>query len=355
MSSIDYKAIQDALTPEDIKRILSTYDVKPYIEAVNYIVFPTVCHNLTGGSPKLYYYKDSHLFKCYTECGDVFNIFTLLVKINKLRGTPISYAEAARQCGIHGLSFLEGGRIKSVEDDINYLYNLLKTQDVSIHLPTLNDSILDRYIFDENALKLWVDEGISYNTMRKYNIRYDPIENAIIIPNYDINGNLISLRGRFTSADSDVKYRPIIYNGKVLSHPSSMSLYGIHITKEAIKRQKLAIIFEAEKSVLMMDTIYGDNNTAVATLGKNLSMQQIKMLLKLGVQEVMLAYDADYTDYPTMELKRQEYQKIANVLKTYFNVSILMDLDFNKLQYKDSPIDRGKEVFEELLKTRIYI
>lgn len=355
MSSVDYNEIQAALTPEDIKTILARYDVRPVYEATNYIVFPTVCHNLTGGSPKLYYYKDSHLFKCYTECGDVFNIFALLVKINKLRGTPISFRDAAQQCGKQGITFLEGGKNKSVEEDINYLYNLLHAKPAEIKLPQLEDIILNRYIFDKNVLQIWVKEGISYETMQKYKIRYDPINNAIIIPNYDIDGRLIGVRGRFLAEDSEVKYKPIVYGKTLCSHPSSMSLYGIHLTKQAIAKTKTAIIFEAEKSVMMMDTIYGEKNCSVATLGKNLSSQQIKLLLQLGVQEVMLAYDADYTDYTSMDIKRKEYIRIASVLKTYFNVSVLMDLDFDKLGYKDSPIDKGQEIFEKLLTTRIYI
>ena len=203
------------------------------------------------------------------------------------------------------------------------------------------------------ALKIWQQEGISYNTMLKYDIRFDPINNCIVIPNYDIEGKLISIRGRYF--EGDAKYKPIIYNGQVLSHPSSLSLYGLHIVKDEVKRQKKVIIFEGEKSVLKMNTLYGKNNIAVATLGKNISNQQIKLLTKLGVQEVILAYDADYQTYDEMDKKRKEYIRLAKPLSTFFNVCILMDMDLNLLHYKDSPIDQGKDVFEKIFKNRLYI
>ena len=41
----------------------------------------------------------------------------------------------------------------------------------------------------------------------------------------------------------------------------------------------------------------------------------------------------------------------AKILEPYFNISYLLDYDFD-LPYKSSPIDGGKEIFEKLLKNR---
>lgn len=351
---LNFKELRERLSSDDIINILNKFDIKCIQNTEKYLLYPTVCHNLVGGSNKLYYYKDSHLFKCYTQCEGLFDIFELLIKINKLRGNDISIYDAIEICNLNTYVISEYQN-NNVEEDINYMYNLLHTKYNNIQLPSLNKNILDRFIFDYNILQLWVNEGISFDTMKKYNIKYDPIQNCIIIPNYDINNNLISIRGRFLNEDADAKYKPICYGDKILSHPSSLSLYGINITQEAIKKYKKVIIFESEKSVMMMDTYYGQDNYSVATLGKNISLQQIQLLLKLGVKEVILAYDRDYIDYKTMDKKRKEYELIASNLKTYFNVCYLIDLNCNILFYKDSPIDRGKEKFEQILKDRIYI
>ena len=351
---LNLKELREKLTSDDILKILSRFDVKCVQETDKACIFPTVCHNLSGGSPKLYYYKNNHLFKCYTQCEGLFDIFELLIKMQKLRGNNISIYEAVKMCGIN-TSPIKEETYQNIEDDINYLYNLLKTKNKLIKLPQLDERIMDRFIFDKNVLQIWANEGISFETMKKYNIKYDPIQNCIIIPNFDIDNRLISIRGRFLSEDADAKYKPIYYGDKLLSHPSSMCLYGLNITKDAIKKHKKVIIFESEKSVMMMDTYYGEDNCSVATLGKNISLYQIRLLIQLGVNEVILAFDRDYIDYETMVDVRNEYALIAKTLKTYFNVCYLIDLDFNLLHYKDSPIDRGKDKLEELLKNRIYV
>lgn len=354
MSSVNFKQIKEELSSDDIIHILNKFDVKCIKDTDNYCIFPTVCHNLNSGSPKLYYYKDTHMFKCYTECEGIFDIFNLIIKMQKLRGNNISIYEAAKLCGINTYSIREDGKT-NVQNDINYLYNLLKIQHKYTQLPQLDNNILNRYIFDKDVLQIWVKEGISFETMKKYNILYDPIQNCIIIPNFDINNNLISIRGRFLSENAEAKYKPIIYGNKILNHPSSMNLYGLNITKNAIKKHKKVIIFEAEKSVMMMDTCYGEDNYSVAILGKNISLYQIKLLLQLGVSEVIIAFDRDYINYTTMDRVRKEYNAIARSLKTYFNVCYLMDLDCKLLHYKNSPIDEGKNKLEELLKNRIYV
>ena len=81
---ISFKELREKLTPEDIKRILrERYNEEPYYdkEEQNYIIYRTCCHN--GDSHKLYYYKNTHLFKCYTHCG-LFDIFELIIKMKEM-------------------------------------------------------------------------------------------------------------------------------------------------------------------------------------------------------------------------------------------------------------------------------
>ena len=57
---------------------------------------------------------------------------------------------------------------------------------------------------------------------------------------------------------------------------------------------KKAVIFESEKAVLQMDSFFKEKSVAVAVCGSNLSKMQMKMLLSLGVEEVILAMDKQY-------------------------------------------------------------
>lgn len=357
---ISFKELRERLTPEDIKNILSTqYNEEPYYdkEDSNYIIYRTCCHD--GDSHKLYYYKNTHLFKCYTHCG-LFDIFELIIKLEALQGRTIGKIDAVARAGFK-ISEAEQKELESdsIVRDLNRLFEINafnQEEQTEINLDPIDISFLDeRYTFDTNALQTWVQEGISLLSMIEYRITYDTLENCIIIPQFDENGIVVGVRGRFFNEDSNAKYKPVIYNGKVLRHPLSQTLYGFYQNKEAMKMTKSAIIFESEKSVLKLATLYGDRNISVATCGQTISRKHIDLLLSIGVTKVVLAYDADYLPgSEEMNEVFKTYKYKAEPLKTYFDVSIIIDTK-GRLKYKDSPIDQGLAVFTELMRERINI
>ena len=75
---IDYKEIIENLEDEKVKRLLEELSAD-VIEKDDYFMISTICHNenIEEASHKLYYYKNSHMFYCYTECGAM-SIFKLL-------------------------------------------------------------------------------------------------------------------------------------------------------------------------------------------------------------------------------------------------------------------------------------
>lgn len=344
------RELREELNDEQIKNILAQFNVEPRTETDAFMIFPTCCHNLEGGSPKLYYYKNTKLFKCYTECNEMFDIFRLLIKIMHLRGKEITLRQAVEICDLDSSQNINFNY--SDIQDFKYMQELMHSTSVSDLPPlkTYDIMTLNRYTFDLNGLTSWIEEGISINELQRFNIKYDPIENCIVIPNFDINGHLIGVRGRFLNIDAKAKYAPLWYNNVCLSHPTGRNFYGIYENKEAIQKKKTVIIFEGEKSVLKYGTYYKDN-IALATLGKTITYSHIQFLLKLGVSRVVLAYDADYETTEEMLTKREEYLKIAKILTPYFSTTILIDYDL-QLNYKDSPIDHGKEYFEKLIRQR---
>ena len=358
-----FQELREQLTEEDIIRILSEYGYEPVYnkESSKFIVFPTCCHNLEGGSPKLYYYKNTHLFTCFTECraNGSFDIFDLIIKMERLRGKSVGKIFAIQRTGLRVSSRdLDDLASESVLEDISKLYEINNTHQCdleNLNLKPVDINFLDeRYVFDIKALSLWAHEGIDFNTMLKYHISYDPLENCIIIPHFDLEGNVVGVRGRYLDEDAVAKYKPVYYNGVQLNHPTNKTLYGYYQNKRAIEMTKTCIIFEAEKSVMMMDTAYDGNNVSVATSGQHISNEHIQILLNSGVRHVVLAYDADYKDDDDINKKFKEYKDYVRPLQAYFTVSIIMDVN-HYLGYKDSPIDRGKEVFQKLMKERIYI
>ena len=64
--------------------------------------------------------------------------------------------------------------------------------------------------FDANTFyKGWIDEGISIETMQKFEIEFDDYQKRIIIPNRNINGDLIGVRRRYLDNNHKDKYKPI--------------------------------------------------------------------------------------------------------------------------------------------------
>lgn len=354
---MNFKDLRDELTDESIKEILAQFNVEPVDEDDERIIFPTCCHNLEGGSPKLFYYKNTKLFHCYTECAASFDIFTLLQKMYALRGQEISLKQAVEICNLDSSVLRPEDRGYNCIDDIRYMQELnnVYIPDVdNLDFKIYDKSILNKYSFNYMGLMPWIEEGIGVNALQRFSIGYDAGHQAIIIPNFNYEGELIGVRARYFKPEDIAKgkYRPLYANGQLYNHPTGRTFYGIYENHKNIERKRMAIIFEGEKSVLLFETIYGpNNNIALATLGQNITKDHIQYLLKMKVTHVILAYDTDYEDYKDLKTVEAKYKAKAKILSPYFNVSYLIDEEF-LLPYKSSPIDGGKDTFERILKNR---
>lgn len=354
---MNFQELREQLSDEMIKEILMQFNVEPVAEDEGSITFPTCCHNLEGGSPKLIYYKNTKLFHCYTECAASFDIFTLLQKMYRLRGQEITLRQAVSICDLDATDIKPEDRGYNCAEDIKYMQGLnnLYIPDVdNLDFKVYDKSILKKFSFNYIGLMPWIEEGIGIDVLQRFNIRYDDYRQAIVIPNFDYEGQLIGIRERHFKPEEILKgkYRPLWDNGILYNHPTGRTFYGIYENHKNIERKHIVIIFEGEKSVLLYNTIYGnENGIALATLGQNITKDHIQYLLKMKVRNIILAYDSDYEDYKQLHEVEKKYLEKARILSPYFNVSILMDYDFD-LPYKSSPIDGGKDTFEKILKDR---
>ena len=121
---MDFRELREQMTDEMVKEVLLQFNVEPVTEDAASITFPTCCHNLEGGSPKLIYYKNSKLFHCYTECAASFDIFTLLQKMYKLRGQEITLRQAIEICSLDASVLTPEDKLYGVLDDIKYMQEL---------------------------------------------------------------------------------------------------------------------------------------------------------------------------------------------------------------------------------------
>ena len=107
---------------------------------------------------------------------------------------------------------------------------------------------------------------------------------------------------------------------------------------------------------MLYDSLFGaENNIAVATCGHSVTLSQINLIKALcNVDEIVLAYDKQFETIGDANFEKDTklLTNLANKMNNCAVVSIVFD-KFNILQFKDSPIDRGKEIFEYLFKNRI--
>jgi hypothetical protein len=77
------------------------------------------------------------------------------------------------------------------------------------------------------------------------------------------------------------------------------------------------------------------------------------LLLDLGIEEMIIAFDKQFQQLGDKEHLGwvKKLKDINKKYSKYIKISYIFDKE-NLLGYKDSPIDRGKEVFLELFNKR---
>lgn len=360
---IDLNSLTKAITVKDVKDIMEMLDADFSQETDTEIKYRTICH--CGNKHKLYFYKESMSFYCYSECGRIGSIIDL---VNKVKEFDNIYSSAEWICNKLGISTFKEGSFGNKDIDapriddwsyINFLKGKQKMESKKHEFEILDEKILNMF---QNFHPLsWVEEdGITHEAMDTYEIKYCAWQERVVLPHRDKDGNLIGLRGRANSDDAMMfgKYVPLLtgnMSGKTYAHNLGNTLYGLHLNKDCIKRTRKILLMEAEKSIMQMASFFSiENNYSVAICGSNLTKAQIKLILELAPLEVIVGLDKQFEVLGDDECKQWEkkiLEKFIKPLSPYCKVSVLWDTD-NLLDYKDSPSDKGKETFLKLMENR---
>lgn len=367
MIIFDKVEIKDSLSSENIFELLVDFGGDPEYSSFG-ILCSTICHNPPGeGSRKLYFYDNSHLFRCYTGCDSYFDIFELVIKVAKIQWDKDydlndAVRWVAQRFGISGEN-VEEDECKQLEDwKILATYDKiqeLEVKDKKVVLKTYNEDILSRFNYNVK-IGPWLNEGISQEALDQAMIGFYPGGDQITIPHFDINGRFIGLRGRTLCKEEGErygKYRPLKVGKDLYNHPLGMSLYNLNNSKDNIKLIKKAIVFEGEKSTLLYQSYFGlENDISVACCGSSLSTYQVQELIDVGAEEIIIAFDRQFKEIGDEEFQhlKKNLLKLRTKYKNYVNISFIFDKNMIT-GYKDSPIDRGPEIFLKLFKERIVL
>jgi len=376
MYQFDKDEIKANLTLDQIFYLMKELGGEPIRDRKG-LVCKTICHN-DGDSHKLYYYENSHLFRCYTGCGgEAFDIFELITRIKNNSGELKSYkgreGVISREWEFYdSVEFIasyfniKGKEIISNEDiledwKIFSSYSKIKYLDSNknrkVHLKEFDESFI--YNIPRPKIGPWLAEGITQEVMDYNHICYDGSSNSIVIPHYDMDRKLIGVRGRTLSEDQEKggKYKPLFMGTTLYNHPLSLNLYNLNNSKENIKIMGKAVVFEAEKSCLLYQSYFGiDNDISVAVCGSSLLSRHVELLLECEAREIIIAFDKQFQEIGDEDFKKlvKKLNEINKKYQSYASISFIFD-KYGLIDYKSSPIDHGADIFLELFQKRIYL
>lgn len=367
MQDYDKKAIREELSIDDYFQLVTEWGGNPEFTPFGFIS-DTICHNPPGeGSRKLYFYENSDLFKCYTDCDCAFDIFELTIKVAQIQSNrKMDLNDAVRYLAAKFNIVID---LDDTEDlgltDWQYLIAYDKINDIPTvnQVPQLKEydkRILEPLAINPNYLTPWINDHIKPQILAHAQIGYNFSTDQISIPHFDKDGRFIGLRGRTVvkeDAERFGKYRPMIINKQQYNHSLGLNLYNLNNSKDNIKRMGKAIVFESEKSTLQFQSYFGlENDISVACCGSSVSSYQIQLLIEDRVQEIIIAFDRQFQELGDSEFKRLK-AKLLGLHKKYKN-EVLISFIFDKhliTSYKASPTDEGPEKFMQLFKERIIL
>ena len=349
---MDYDEIISNLDIDAVVSMMEKLGADRWVDKGTHIIFPTICHNedASEASMKLYFYKDTKLFVCYTHDGNM-SIFKFLKNYYEARGVDYDWYNdiylAVRDCGSFRRN--EGfvvEKYKSVRDRYSRRKEMV--------LPEYSPNVLDCFVRKHPVE--WLEDGISEEAMDKFNISYSIAHNKIIIPHYDADNRLIGIRGRALNEweiENVGKYTPLKMEEVWYKHPLSMNLYGLNVNKENISRTGICFIAEGEKSVLQAES-FSYPNCTVATCGSaGINKYQLNMLLKIpNLQEIVLCYDRE--EKPGEEKYFNKLYENCKKYSHYVDMSFIYSRN-GEIELKQSPFDKGEQTFFELLKRRVRV
>lgn len=148
---------------------------------------------------------------------------------------------------------------------------------------------LGRYTVDQQYMP---KRGLSSQVIKDYKINicqnvYHPLYNRSCIPIYDETNTLVGFTGRYIKPIACVpkwKHYPLTFQ-------SRLSLFNINNAQHALRETKIAICVESPLDLL--NFVQNGVTNVVCPLGTYISEEQVKILVKNGVETLIIVFDPD--------------------------------------------------------------
>lgn len=296
------------------------------------------CGNRDGDNTRsIVVYKNEYISctnytRQITKNGRAADIFDLIAYIR-----DCSFAEAMKfACELAGIDYY--GEREDLPESLQIL-RMLKDMSIDCDeenscVKPISEKILSYYLPYGNIL--FEDDGISLSTQTKWEIKYDPQSNSVVIPLRDELGTLIAIKARRFKYTTDTPIEKRRFNDVLSDEESkyffiepgakSQILYGLYQNYDSIKQQGIVYVGESEKFCMQL---YDIGYYGVSCGGSKLSKRQIELLTRLGVK-ICLCFDKD--------INEDDLVKICNGFMSGVPIYAIIDKN-NILNQKQSPSD----------------
>lgn len=271
-------------------------------------------------------------FKQY-EIQDIFSLVQYIKEYTL--GESIQYI-----CKICGLRYTKNTKQHNHSNSYQFIKAFKKSIDKENRFNNYEDdaNILDesfKFRFIRETCKLFYDDNIDESTQDKFYVSYDILDNRVVFPIRNDEGNILTFKGR--TCDEDYKIKGIPKYLSYYPYRAEYYLFGIYENWFEIMTAKELIVVEAEKSVMQLDSM--EINNCVAISKKSISPMQINKLLKLG-KDIVLCFDKD-VQLNEIYIECRKFRELCNVYYVYDYDDLLIG--------KQSPSDCGYEIFNKLI------
>lgn len=216
---------------------------------------------------------------------------------------------------------------------------------------TYSLSTLDRYDKQFHS-QLFEKDSLLSSVLEKHNVRFDSQSDRIIFPHLDPydKTKVLACVGRTIFPNYDDLKIPKYMTVLGVGYAKANNLYGLSLYREEIIKHKKIILVEAEKSVMKLD-MYG-YPFAVSVGCHSISEEQIRLILELGIQEIIIAWDKETEGDEA--ITEESLIEECKIFSPYMNASYIYD-SHGILKNKSAPVDEGIKKWNYLYKYRKFV
>ena len=341
---------------------MDTISLKKYIfdnQKIDYVLEKLNCHHITFHNKHDYFSacfpdgdnlqginirNNEYLnYRSFSRCVDYEDNKDIISLVEYIKNC--SFIEAVKY--LHGILDLEykwQRKPQKSKDKVDPLYIFKKWQDKKRRVDVDDIHVLDEELLNDYVPLLhidWFKFGIMPWARDRFGLAYSWKRKRVIVPHrYWLTGELLGINARTTVENWEElgikKY--FLTSG----YNKSLNVYGYWENHEDIEQLKYCTLFESEKSVLKRFSL--NDHSGLALSGKSISDEQVRIILSLNIQEIVIALD---NDVPIEEVWHI-CEKFYNVRK----VSYIRD-SHQLLGKKDAPADANNKIYNFLFKYRV--